>query len=53
MHTPTPGHGEWLLEKLARAANDPRPRIPHQQVMDEAQALIDRKRQARAKASAA
>ena len=33
----------WVQEALA----DTRPPVPHQQVMDEAQALIDRKRRAR------
>lgn len=41
-------HTEWLRQKLAASAADPRPRVPHEQVMAEAQAIIDRKRQAKA-----
>jgi hypothetical protein len=37
-------HNDWLREKLARAAQDERPRVPHEQVMKAAQAIIDRKR---------
>lgn len=33
--------------KVREALADTRPAVPHQQVMDEAQALIDRKRRAR------
>ena len=33
--------------KVQEALADTRPPVPHQQVMDEAQALIDRKRRAR------
>lgn len=33
--------------KVQEALDDPRPGLPHKQVMDEAQALIDRKRRAR------
>ncbi len=36
-------HTNWLQDKLACAASEPRPRVSHQQVMDEAQALINRK----------
>ncbi|MEN9867612.1 MAG: hypothetical protein RL748_3202 [Pseudomonadota bacterium] len=39
-------HNDWLREKLARSAQDPRPRVPHEQVMNAAQAIIDRKRKA-------
>jgi DNA-damage-inducible protein J len=38
----------WLRAKVQEALDDTRPPIPHQQVMDEVQALIDRKRRARA-----
>ena len=37
----------WFRAKVHEAMADPRPAVPHQQVMDEAQALIDRKRRAR------
>ena len=38
----------WFRAKVHEALVDTRPAVPHQQVMDEAQALIDRKRRARA-----
>ena len=38
----------WFRAKVREALDDPRPPAPHAQVMDEAQALIDRKRRARA-----
>ena len=41
-------HTDWLREKLARSAADSRPRVPHTQVMSEAQAIIDRKRKVHA-----
>ncbi|HEU0196330.1 MAG TPA: type II toxin-antitoxin system RelB/DinJ family antitoxin [Nevskiaceae bacterium] len=34
----------WFRAKVYEALDDPRPTIPHRQVMDEAQALIDAKR---------
>ena len=34
----------WVREKIAQSLADPRPNIPHRQVMNEAQALIDAKR---------
>lgn len=37
-------HTEWMREKVAESLADPRPNIPHAQVMAEAQALIDAKR---------
>ena len=37
----------WFRAKVQQALADTRPSVPHQQVMDEAQALIDRKRRAR------
>lgn len=40
-------HDAWFRAKVQEALADDRPAIPHQQVMDEAQALIDRKRRAR------
>ncbi len=38
----------WFRAKVLEAIEDARPSAPHIQVMDEAQALIDRKRRARA-----
>lgn len=40
-------HDAWFRAKVQEALDDTRPAVPHQQVMDEAQALIDRKRRAR------
>lgn len=40
-------HDAWFRAKVQEALADDRPAVPHQQVMDEAQALIDRKRRAR------
>lgn len=40
-------HDAWFRAKVQEALADSRPAVPHQQVMDEAQALIDRKRRAR------
>ncbi|WP_236451741.1 type II toxin-antitoxin system RelB/DinJ family antitoxin [Stutzerimonas stutzeri] len=37
-------HDAWFRDKVNQALADTRPAVPHQQVMDEAQALIDRKR---------
>jgi DNA-damage-inducible protein J len=37
----------WFRKTVQEALVDTRPGIPHEQVMDEAQALIDRKRRAR------
>lgn len=37
----------WLRVKVQEALDDARPPLPHRQVMDEAQAVIDRKRRAR------
>lgn len=34
----------WFRDKVKEAMADGRPTVPHQQVMDEAQSLIDRKR---------
>jgi DNA-damage-inducible protein J len=36
----------WFRAKVHEALSDTRPAAPHQQVMDEAQTLIDRKRRA-------
>lgn len=36
----------WFREKVQEALQDTRPLVGHQQVMDEAQAVIDRKRHA-------
>ena len=41
-------HDKWFRAKVFEALTDSQPGVPHQQVMDEAQALIDRKRRARA-----
>lgn len=38
----------WFRAKVREALADDRPAVPHPQVMDEAQAVIDRKRRARA-----
>jgi len=40
-------HDAWFRAKVREALDDGRSAVPHQQVMDEAQALIDRKRRAR------
>lgn len=37
-------HDAWFRDKVKEALADTRPTVPHQRVMDEAQALIDRKR---------
>lgn len=37
-------HDAWFRDKVKEALADTQPTVPHQQVMDEAQALIDRKR---------
>lgn len=37
----------WFREKVREALEDTRPKVPHQQVMDAAQALIDKKRRGR------
>lgn len=36
----------WFREKIQEALEDKRPTVPHKRVMDDAQALIDRKRRA-------
>ena len=40
-------HDAWFRAKVHAALVDPGPGIPHRQVMDDVQALIDRKRGAR------
>jgi hypothetical protein len=45
-------HTDWLREKVAESLADPRPNIPHAQVMAEAQALIDLKSKAHARKTA-
>lgn len=40
-------YDSWFRAKVQEALNDTRPTVPHHQVMDEAQALIDSKRRAR------
>lgn len=47
-----PSHNDWLREKLARSASDTRVRVSHEQVMTDAQAIIDQKRQVHAKTAA-
>lgn len=37
----------WFRTKVQEALDDPRPTVPHTQVMQEAQALIDEKRRAK------
>lgn len=39
-------HDAWFHDKVKQALADPRPTLPHQQVMNEAQAIIDSKRRA-------
>jgi len=39
-------HDAWFRAKVREAMMDTRQNVPHQQVMDETQALIDRKRRA-------
>ena len=46
-------HNDWLREKLVRSAQDPRPSIPHEQVMSAAQAIIDQKLKAHVEDTAA
>jgi DNA-damage-inducible protein J len=41
-------YDEWFRAKVLEALADTRPAVPHDQVMRDAQALIDRKRRARA-----
>ncbi len=40
-------HDAWFRAKVREALADARPQISHRQVMDDAQALIDKKRRAR------
>lgn len=40
-------HDAWFRAKVQEALADPRPAIPHDHVLDEAQAVIDGKRRAR------
>ncbi len=41
-------HDAWFRAKVQEALDDDRPTIPHEDVMDEIQALIDSKRRGRA-----
>ena len=43
-------HDAWFRAKVHEALNDTRSSVPHTQVMDDARALIDRKRRGQAKA---
>ena len=40
-------HDAWFRAKVREALDDPRPTVPHEQVMTETQALIGEKRRAR------
>ena len=40
-------HDAWFRAKVRQALDDPRPALPHEQVMNKSQELIDRKRRAR------
>ena len=40
-------HDAWFRAKVQEALDDIQPTVPHRQVMDDAQALIERKRRAR------
>jgi DNA-damage-inducible protein J len=40
-------HDTWFRAKVQEALDDKRPTIPHRQVIEEAQALIDSRRRAR------
>ena len=40
-------HDAWFRSKVHEALADTRPAVPHSKVMDDAQALIDKKRRAR------
>jgi DNA-damage-inducible protein J len=40
-------HDAWFRAKVQEALDDPRPAVPQVQVMDEVQAMIDRKRRAK------
>lgn len=39
-------YDSWFKSKVHEALNDPRPSISHEAVMDDVQAIIDRKRRA-------
>ena len=45
-------HTDWMREKVAASLADPRPNIPHVEVMAQAQALIDVKRKQHASKAA-
>ncbi|MBC7858819.1 MAG: hypothetical protein H7Z39_08565 [Burkholderiaceae bacterium] len=42
---------DWMREKVAKSLADPRPNIPHEQVMTNVQSVIDAKRKKHAKAA--
>jgi len=44
-------HSDWLREKLAKSAADPRPRVPHKEIMSEARERINQKLKGHAKAA--
>lgn len=43
-------HDAWFRAKVHEALSDPRPSLPHAHVMDDARAVIDRKRRGKSKA---
>jgi DNA-damage-inducible protein J len=45
--TDAAAYDDWFRAKVQEALVDRRPAIPHDQVMDDAQALIDKKRRGR------
>ena len=45
--TDAEAHDAWFRAKVREALDDPRPTVPHEQVMTETQALIGEKRRAR------
>lgn len=44
-------HTDWLSKKLAQSAADDHPHVAHEEVMNDAQAIIDRKRKTHGKAA--
>ena len=42
-------YDKWFREKVQRAIDSTRPRVPHEQVMKKARAIIERKRRASAR----
>jgi hypothetical protein len=52
MQNLTLSHNDWLHKKLLCSASNTRAPVSHEQVMSDAQAIIDQKRQAYAKTAA-